>query len=262
MSRRGRAAAALSSMLALAPLGGVTHAHSMNGSGDGPANTSSEAAPFGPPVDDQHFWSHVSLDQLEARVGSSGAALRWDAEAWAGPDAWRVVVRSEGQRSPEGRVEDGQLEALFSKPVTAYWDVQAGGRYDLDSAPGRGWAAVGVEGLAPQFVKVGATAYIGSGGRLAGKVKLSHDQLLTNRLVLQPEAELNLYSRDDAVRGIGSGFSDLDAGVRLRYEITRKFAPYVGVSWERKFGRTADFARAAGEGASKVRLAVGVSAWF
>ncbi|MBA3811751.1 MAG: copper resistance protein B [Caulobacteraceae bacterium] len=217
-------------------------------------------APFGPPVDDRHIWVHGMLDQFEARAGGGDIGLRWDGEAWAGPDEWRVWLKSEGELT-RGRVGDGQTEAFFGKPISTFFDVQVGGRYDLDSRPGRGWAAVGVEGLAPGFFKVAATAYAGDHG-LAGKVKASYDQLITNRLILQPEAEVNLYSQDDPARAVGAGLSDLDAGVRLRYEITRKFAPYLGVTWEQKFGRTADLVRAAGEPSADVRLTLGVRAWF
>ena len=218
-------------------------------------------APFGPPVDDRHIWVHGMLDQFEGRLGGADSGLRWDGEAWAGPDEWRVWLKSEGELSG-GRAVDGQSEVYVSKPISTYFDVQLGGRYDLDSRPARGWAALGIEGLAPGFFKVAATAYAGDRGRFAGKLTVSYDQLLTNRLILQPEAEANLYSKDDPARMIGSGLSDLDAGLRLRYEITRKFAPYVGVTWEQKFGRSADLTRAAGERSDDVRFTLGARAWF
>jgi copper resistance protein B len=218
------------------------------------------AAPYGPPVADQHVWAHGRLDQFEDRLAGGDSGLRWDGEAWAGPDEWRVRLKSEGELTG-GKVSDGQTEAYVSKPVSTYFDIQLGARYDLDSRPGRGWAALGVEGLAPGFFRVAATAYAGDHG-LAGKATVSYDQLLTNRLILQPEAEINLYSQDDPARLIGSGLADLDAGLRLRYEITRKFAPYIGVTWEQKFGRTADLTRAAGDRTGEVRFTVGTRAWF
>ncbi len=218
------------------------------------------AAPYGPPVADEHVWVHGMLDQFEGRLAGGDSGLRWDGEAWAGPDEWRVRLKSEGEVA-NGKVSDGQTEAYFDKPISTYFDVQVGGRYDLDSGPGRGWGAIGIEGLAPGFFKVAATAYAGDHG-FAGKAMVSYDQLLTNRLVLQPEAEINLYSQGDPARKLGSGLSDLDAGLRLRYEITRKFAPYVGVTWERKFGLTAELVRAGGERASDVRLTLGAAAWF
>jgi copper resistance protein B len=216
-------------------------------------------APFGPPIDDGRIWVHGVLDQFEARLGNGDTSLRWDAEAWAGPDEWRFWLKSEGELT-HGQVSDGQIELLVSKPITPWFDIQVGGRYDLDSDPGRGWAVLGLEGLLAGFVRLAATAYVGEG--FAGKVKVSYDQLITNRLILAPEAEINLYSQDDPARLIGSGLSDLDAGLRLRYEIARKFAPYIGVTWEQKFGETADLVRAAGEPVSNVRLTLGVRAWF
>ena len=221
------------------------------------------AAPFGSPVGDQRVYVHGALDQLEGRLGGGADnGFRWEGEAWVGSDQNRLWIKSEGEVDGHGTVSDGQQEIFYDRPITAYFDLQGGARYDLDSGPGRGWAAFGIEGLAPYFVKVSATGYVGGGGRLAAKLMVAYDQLLTNRLVLEPEAELNIYSRDDPERQIGSGVSDLDAGLRLRYEIARKFAPYIGVTWQQKFGRTADFVQAAGERSSDVRLTGGVRAWF
>jgi copper resistance protein B len=217
--------------------------------------------PFGAPIGDELIVSHLIVDQLEGRIGSHDTSLRWDAQAWTGPDEWRLWLKSEGERASSGRLEDGQTELFVSKPISTFWNVQVGGRYDLDSGPGRGWGAIGVEGLAPGYFDVEATAYAGAKGA-AAKLKASTDVLLTNRLILQPEAELNAYSQDDKARQIGSGVSDLDAGLRLRYEISRKFAPYLGVTWAKKFGRTADLVRASGESADDVRFTVGLRSWF
>ena len=220
------------------------------------------AAPFGPPVMDRQVFSHLLLDQFEGRVGNGEASFRWDGEAWIGTDTDRLWLKSEGTVGPGGKVEDGRQELLYARPITSFFDLQAGVRYDLDAGPGRAWAALGVEGLAPYQFHVSATAYASDQGRYAARLTGSYEQLLTQRLILQPRIEANLYAKDDRARRIGSGLSDIDTGLRLRYEITRKFAPYVGVTWERKFGRTADFARANGERASDWRLAVGVRSWF
>jgi copper resistance protein B len=217
--------------------------------------------PFGPPIEDRLIVSHLIVDQLEGRIGSRDTSLRWDSQAWIGPDEWRVWLKSEGERTGKGEVEDGKTELLVSKPISTFWDVQIGGRYDLDSGPGRGWAALGVQGLAPGWFDVEATAYVSAKGA-AARLRGSTDVLLTNRLILQPEAELNAYSQDDRARKIASGVSDLDAGLRLRYEISRKFAPYLGVTWAKTFGRTAELVRASGESADDVRFTVGVRAWF
>ena len=141
-------------------------------------------SPYGQMGSDQTVWAHLLVDQLEARVGSGGADLRWETQGWVGTDDWKLWVRDEGERTSEGRVQDGQLEAFVGKPISTYWNVLVGGRYDLDSGPGRGWAAVGIEGLAPRFFNVSATAYAGAKGLAHGKLELSYDQLITNRLIL------------------------------------------------------------------------------
>ncbi|MEO8927738.1 MAG: copper resistance protein B [Caulobacteraceae bacterium] len=228
-----------------------------------PAAHAQIAAPFGPPVDDRRVYVHGLFDQLEGRLGSGNDnSFRWEGEAWVGTDANRLWIKSEGEVDSQGRVSDGQQEIFYDRPVSTYFDLQGGVRYDADSGPGRGWAAFGIEGLAPWFFKVSATGYVGDAGRFAAKAMVSYDQLLTNRLIVGPEAEVNFYAKDDPARRIGSGLSDLDAGLRLRYEITRKFAPYIGVTFERKFGATADFVRAAGERSADVRFTTGLRTWF
>ncbi len=222
--------------------------------------TPTEAAPFGAPVEDQRVFYHVLFDQLEGRFGNT-SAFRWHGEAWAGTDSDRLWLRSEGRLS-NGILKDDQHQLLYSRPISTYFDVQLGGRYDLDSLPGRGWGAVGIEGLAPLFFRVAAMGYVSGDGHFAAKLEGSYDLLLTQRLVLQPMIEMNFYTKDDPARQIGSGFSDLDAGLRLRYEITRKFAPYIGVTYDGKFAGTADFAHAAGEATDEVRFVAGLRTWF
>lgn len=226
-----------------------------------PGADPNSSAPFGSPIDDEHIWYHGILDQFEGRFGKN-SGFRWDGEAWAGTDTNRIWLKSEGQLTEGNQVEDGQLDLYYSRPISTYFDIQVGGRYDLDSGPGRGWGALGVQGLAPYFFHVSATAYIGDQGRFAAKLVGSYDLLLTQRLILQPELELNFYSKADAPRLVGTGLSELDTGLRLRYEISRKFAPYVGVSYEKKFGQTADFVRAAGEPVDSLRFTLGIRAWL
>jgi copper resistance protein B len=235
-------------------------AQTMGGMGGmGPA---SEAAPYGAPVGDERTYVHGGLDQLEVRVGAGADALYWDGEAWIGTDSDRLWLKSEGDDNSYGEVSDGRVEALYSRPVTTYFDAQAGVRHDLDSRPGRTWAAFGVEGLAPYFFNIDSAVYVSGDGRLAARAMVSHDQLLTQRLILSPEAEVNLYSKDDPQRLVGSGLSDIDAGLRLSYEITRKIAPYIGVVYQGSFGRTAALVRAADERTGGVKLALGLRGWF
>jgi copper resistance protein B len=220
------------------------------------------AAPYGvEPVNDERIYYHALLDQFEGRFGGKDSSFRWEGEAWAGTDTNRVYFRSEGEIT-DGRMEDGQQELLYARPISPYFNLQGGVRYDLDSYPGRGWAAFGIEGLAPLFFHVSATGYASDEGHLAAKLEGSYDLLLTQRLILEPQIEINLYSKNDPARRIGSGLSELDTGLRLRYEISRKFAPYVAVTYQNKFGKTADFSRSDGEKPSDLRFTVGVRVWL
>jgi len=219
-----------------------------------------DAAPFGPPVMDQHVFYHLMLNQLEGRFGDTNS-FRWSGEAWLGTDENRLWLRSEGTLA-DGRVDDGQHELLYARPISTYFNAMVGGRYDGDSTPGRGWGAIGIEGLAPLFFRVAATGYVSGDGHLAAKLEGSYDLLLTQQLILQPQVEMNFYTRDDPARDVGSGLADIDAGLRLRYEITRKFAPYLGVTYAGKFGGTADFARTSGHATDEVRFTLGLRTWF
>jgi len=220
----------------------------------------SAAAPFGAPVDDEHVFYHAILDEFEGRIGRENS-LRWEGEAWAGTDMNRIYLKSEGEVI-RGNVEDGQQELLYARPISTYFNLQGGVRYDLDSRPGRGWAAFGIEGLAPLFFHVSGTAYVSDSGNFAAKFEGSYDLLLTQTLILQPQVEMNFYSKADLSRLVGSGLSDLDAGLRLRYEVGRKFAPYIGVIYENKFGGSANFARAGAGHPSDLRFAAGIRIWL
>jgi Uncharacterized protein involved in copper resistance len=146
--------------------------------------------------------------------------------------------------------------------VTPWWDLLAGVRHDFHPADSQTFAAIGVQGLAPYFFEIEATAYFGEAGQTAARLEAEYELLLTNRLILQPQIQLDLHGRDDPARGIGSGLSTLEIGMRLRYEITRRFAPYLGVVHERAFGDTADLRRAAGEDTDDVQVVAGVRIWF
>jgi copper resistance protein B len=221
----------------------------------------SEAAPFGAPVEDQHVWTHLIADQLEGRFGRDNG-FRWSAEAWTGTDSNRFWLKSEGETNDQGKVEEGQHELLYARPITSFFDLQAGLRSDIDSRAGRNWAALGIEGLAPLFFHVSATGYASSAGHYAAKLEGNYDLLLTQQLILQPELELNFYSKSDPARGLGSGLADMDAGLRLRYEFNRKFAPYIGVAYENSFAGTAALVRALGEKPSRLRFTFGLRAWL
>ena len=163
-----------------------------------------------------------------------------------------------------GRMSDGDQEALYDRPIPylRYFDFQAGVRYDLDSDRGRTWGAIGIEGLAPYFFEFAPTFYFSDLGRFAGRVEGSYDILITNRLIAQPQFELNFYSKSNRSRGVGSGLSDLDTGLRIRYEISRKFAPYIGFAYTQTFGDTAKFTREDGGIVHDPRFIFGVRVWY
>jgi copper resistance protein B len=215
-----------------------------------------------PPMEEDRIFVHGILDQFEGRVDGRAGAFRWDGQTWLGGDYDKLRIKSEGIVESDGKVGDGDHEILYDRAISTYFDLEAGLRSDIDSHPTRNWAALGVEGLAPLFFDVAATAYISGQGHFAVRLQASYDLLITQRLILQPEAELNLYSKSDPARLIGAGFSDIDTGLRLRYEITRKFAPYIGVVYQGSFGQTSDSARRAGESTDAIRVVFGIRSWF
>ena len=214
-----------------------------------------------PPVMDQGIYAHAIFNQLEGRWNGSNTEFRWEGQGWAGTDYDKLWIKSEGTVS-QGAVEDGQDQFLYSRAITTYFDLQGGLRSDIDSRPTRNWAAFGIQGLAPYFFDLELAGFVSGEGHLAAKLEASYDLLLTQRLILQPQIELNLYSKADPARLVGAGFSDIDTGLRLRYEFSRKFAPYIGVVYQGKFGQTAIFARQTGESTGDFRFAFGVRVWF
>jgi copper resistance protein B len=207
------------------------------------------------------FW-HVLLDQFEGRTNGPDNEFRWDGEGWIGNDVNKLWLKSEAFVE-SGRVTDGDHEALYDRPIPflRYFDAQAGVRFDLDSNSERNWGALGVEGLAPYFFQFAPTLYF-SDDRVAGRITGSYDLMLTQRLIAQPEIELNFYSKRDPGRGIGSGLSDLDTGIRLRYEIMRKFGPYIGFAYSQTFGETATFTRSEGGIVHDPRFVFGIRLWY
>jgi copper resistance protein B len=214
------------------------------------------------PVMDQPVLAHVLFNQLEGRFGGSNPEFRWEGQGWVGSDYDKLWIKSEGTLLGNGTLDDGQHQFLYDRAITTFFDLQGGLRSDIDSRPTRNWAAFGIQGLAPYFFDLELTGYVSGQGHLAAKLEASYDLMLTQRLILQPQIELNLYSKADPVRMVGPGFSDIDTGLRLRYEFSRKFAPYLGVVYAGKFGQSADFARRAGESTGGVRFVAGLRLWF
>jgi copper resistance protein B len=210
---------------------------------------------------DEHNFASVLFNRFERSYGKSSNATAYDAQAWFGSDYDRLVVKAEGEVS-RGKVESARTEILWGHAVATYWDTQLGARFDSGAGPDRSWLAFGVQGLSPYWFEVDAAAYVGNGGRTAVRLGAEYEILLTQKLVLQPRAEVNFYGKDDVARGVGSGLSDGVVGLRLRYEINKQFAPYFGVERTVKFGKTADIARGAGERIGDTRWVAGLRFWF
>jgi copper resistance protein B len=206
-----------------------------------------------------HFF--VLFDQLEYQHGGGSNGVNWDNRGWIGGDRTRFWFRAEGE-GENGRVDDAHVHALYGRAIAPWWDVVAGVRQDFRPGDPQTWAAIGIQGLAPFWLDVEATGYVGAGGRTQARVEVEYQLLLTNRLVLQPLIETEIYGKSDPGRGIGAGLSSAEAGLRLRYEVRRELAPYVGLSWQRAFGKTADFAKERGDDVSSLRLVIGVRTWF
>lgn len=211
-------------------------------------------------MEDNAAFGMLLADHLEWRDAGGSDALVLDGQAWYGTDYNKAWFKAEGEW-----VEDEEhlrTELLWDRILSRWWSVQVGARHDFNEGPSRTWAAMGVQGLAPYWFEIEATMYVGDEGRTAARFSGEYELLLTQRLILQPELEVELFGKDDAANGIGSGLSTAELGLRLRYELRREFAPFVGVVWSRRFGGTADLSRAANEEVDDVQFVVGVRAWF
>ena len=218
------------------------------------------------PMPEMIHW-YLLADQLEYRLNDGDDLVRWDAEGWLGGDTHRVWLKSEGEvrtTGPSGG--DAEIQLLYGYNFAPFWDFQIGARQDFLFGSGpdreRTFAAIGVEGLAPYWFELSPTLFVSDDGDVSARLTGTYDVLLTQRLIAQPRVELNVAAQDAEKFGIERGFNDIELGLRLRYEIRREFAPYVGVNWLRKLGNTADLARREGEDASVVGFVAGLRIWF
>jgi len=212
-------------------------------------------------LSDEHSFGSVLLDRLERAYTTQDTATAYEAQAWFGGTYDRLVVKAEGDIA-QGKVENARTEVLWSHAIASFWDTQLGLRQDSGTGPDRTWLALGIQGLAPYWFELDAAAYIDGSGRTALRLSGAYELLLTQRLILQPRVHVNLYDRADEARKLGGGLADAAAGLRLRYEFSRQFAPYIGVEWAEKFGQTADLARAEGQRTGETRYVAGVRMWF
>lgn len=219
--------------------------------------------PIPPPrMGDEERFGALLIDRMEGVHTDDNTSLAYDVQAWYGRDYDRAVLKGEGDID-DGKLQDSHTDILWGHAVAAYWDTQLGLRYDSGTGlEDRTWLALGIQGLAPYWFEVDVAAYVGESGRGALRLEAEYELLLTQRLILQPRVEANVYGKRDPGHETGSGLSDVSAGVRLRYEVRREFAPYVGVEWAGKYGATADYARAAGEDPKEARVVAGLRVWY
>jgi len=207
-------------------------------------------------------FSQLMIDIAEFRPQSGHDAYRWNGEAWTGGDVHRLIVKSEGEGAFGDKLENGEVQLLYGRAVDPYWNVQAGLRRDLGHGARRTYAALAIEGLAPYWFEVEASLFLSDKGDLLARFEAYNDQRLTNRLILQPRIEANFAAQDMPGERIGAGISEVELGLRLRFEIRRELAPYAGVVHERSFGPPARQVRAEGSTARKTSMVVGLRAWF
>lgn len=208
------------------------------------------------------IYSKFMLDRLEYRAGKGPDAYHWEGEGWIGGDIHRFAVKTEGEGDVGGRLERAEVQALYSRAINPWFNLEAGVRQDFRPGPQRSYGVVGIDGLAPYWFEVSAQAFLSDKGDAHLRLEGSYDLRLTQRLILQPAAEVNIAAQDVPQLRIGSGLADIEAGLRLRYEFAREFAPYIGVNWERKLGGTADYARTAGDRVAATSLVMGLRFWF
>ncbi len=211
-------------------------------------------------MNDAGLQHRVWIENLEGIYGTRNGGA-WDAQAWLGKDFDKLWIKSEGT-TLSGKTQDSKVEALWAHAILPFWDTQLGVRHDFSGGPSREWAAFGVQGTSPYWFDVELTGYVGEGGRTALRLKTEYDLYLTQRLILKPEIELNAYGKPDRARAIGAGLSDGQFEMRLRYEFTRRFAPYVGYVYDRKFAGSATLARAADDPAVDHRIVAGIELFF
>jgi len=205
----------------------------------------------------------ILADRFEYQSGEGSPALLLEGQGWWGTDENRLWIKSEIDYDLDaGSFEEAELQALWSRPIARYFDVQAGVRHDFEPGPSRTYAVAGIQGLAPYWFEVDGAVFLSEEGDLSARLEAEYEFLLTQRLVLQPRTELNFAAEDVSELETGAGLSTAELGLRLRYEFDRQFAPYVGVNWKASTGETADFARARGEDTETISFVTGIRLWF
>jgi copper resistance protein B len=214
------------------------------------------------PVHDNKIFYVFRADRLEHHWKDNEDILLWDVEAWIGSDYNKFYIESEGEKITDGDVEEATLELFYNRSIHPFWDVQLGVRHDFEPRPTRTFAAFGVHGLARYWFELDATAYVSDDGDVSANIEAEYDLLISQRLIFQPRFEMNVAVQDVPEYNLGSGINDIELSARLRYEIRREFAPYIGISWKRKIGETGDLVAADGKEIEVTSFVAGIKLWF
>jgi copper resistance protein B len=227
-------------------------------------HTPSQRPSMAPPVHDNPIWAFILVDQLENAFSHGEDQLQWNALGWVGGDYNRLWFNLEGAYPYGGKLQDADAQLLYGRLIAPYWDLQAGVRYSrlLPGGPDRGSAVLALQGLAPYWFETQIAAFVSHKGEVSARIEAEYDLLFTQRLIAQPRFETNLSAQRVEELGVGRWANDVELGLRLRYEIMREIAPYVGVSWTRALGQSADFARAREGEVSKLSALAGVRLWY
>ena len=211
-------------------------------------------------VDDDPILTKV-MGEIETRK-ADGANLRvWNANVWIGKDLEKIWIKSEGEKL-NGKTIEAELQILYSKAVAPFWDLQYGIKKDLQPTPDRTWGVIAAKGMAPYLFEVDASLFIGESGRVSMRLDAEYEYMISQKLILSSEIELNIFSKDDEAISIGKGLSNIEAGLRLSYELSREFSPYIGINWGKKYGNTATFSSSEGEDVEDSKIVTGVRFWF
>jgi copper resistance protein B len=206
-------------------------------------------------------WSRIMAETFELRPSDDGNVFAWEGVASHGGDINRLTVKAEGEVE-DGDLHEAEIQALYTRAIGPYFNLNAGVRQDPEPRPRRTYATLGVDGVAPYWFEVGAALFLSDAGDVSARVEGAYDLRLTQRLILEPRAEANVAASADRALGAGAGLRDIELGVRLRYAVRPTVAPYVGVTWARRFGDTAEAARDRAERVEDTRLVLGLRAWF
>jgi copper resistance protein B len=212
---------------------------------------------------DDHIFTYVQGEQLEYRTTNQGSdRFSWDIRGWVGGDYNRLWYKTQGDVPTQGSLERGEMQLRYSRMISPFWDLMLGARYDVKPDPTRAYAVAALHGLSPFFYEVDADIFVSEEGDVSARLEVEYQLLLTQKLILEPSFELNFAVQEAKELRVGPGLSDVELGLRLRYEIKREFAPYVGFVWERKVGQTAALTRAAGKEFDVPAFVAGIRVWF